>query len=66
LKKREVTKLFSNYVSKEVLVKKEKNLNKKIREKINVFILFSDIENFTNFSEKLSAEQVLNILEIYF
>jgi len=69
IKRKQITKLFDQYVWKEVLEKKESewmSQSKKISDQKKVFILFTDIEWFTSISEKLTPEQVINMLNIYF
>lgn len=65
IKRREITNLFDKYVWKNVLEKKQSSI-KWTSDNKNVFILFSDIESFTSISEKLSPEQVIKMLNIYF
>lgn len=69
IKRKQITKLFDQYVWKEVLEKKEDELssnNKKISEQKKAFILFTDIVWFTSISEKLKPQQVIDMLNIYF
>jgi adenylate cyclase len=60
--------LFARYVSNEVV---EKLLSEERRpdlagEAVTVTVLFSDIRNFTTISEKLSAHEVVEMLNAYF
>ncbi len=67
IKRKEITNLFDKYIWKEVLEKKEqKNSSNKISEQKKVFILFTDIEWFTNISERLKPQQTIDMLNIYF
>jgi len=67
LKEREKIKdVFGKYVSSNV---RDKILNDELvlgGEKTEASILFSDIRNFTSFSEKFSANDVINFLNTYF
>jgi len=64
-----VKKAFSNYLSNELLNLLVKN-NKKLQlggEKKELSILFSDIRNFTNFSEKMNdSQELIALLNRYF
>lgn len=68
--KQRVRAMFSQYVSPEVLNQVADNFEDQIkagigkREKLS--ILFSDIRSFTNISEHLKAEQVVDLLNDYF
>lgn len=63
-----ITKIFGRYVSTEVvdLLLRSKKMPDLGGESINVSILFSDIRNFTTISEKLSAHEVVEMLNTYF
>jgi adenylate cyclase len=66
--KREIKKVFSHYVSKEVLekiLKDPKNISLGGEEKF-ITILFSDIRGFTSVSEKLSPQKLVEMLNQYF
>lgn len=63
-----IRQLFGRYVSDEVV---EKLLSAKDRpdlqgEAANVTVLFSDIRNFTTISERLTAHEVVEMLNAYF
>ncbi|GAB4173054.1 MAG: adenylate/guanylate cyclase domain-containing protein [Calditrichia bacterium] len=65
--KKIIKDIFSHYVSKnvaEVLLEKP-DLVKLGGEKKNCTVLFSDIENFTNLSEKLEPEFLVQIINEY-
>lgn len=68
--KQRVKNMFSQYVSPAVLTQVTDNFEDQLqasvgkREKLS--ILFSDIRSFTNMSENLAAEQVVDLLNIYF
>ena len=63
-----VTKIFGRYVSTEVvdLLLRSKKMPDLGGETLNVSILFSDIRNFTTISEKLTAHEVVEMLNTYF
>lgn len=69
LKEREFVKdTFSRYVPKEVV---DQIMEKKIRPRLEgelraVTVFFSDIRGFTEKTERLGAEQIVNILNRYF
>ncbi len=69
LKEREFVKdSFSKYVPKEVV---DQLLERKIRPRLegelrNVTVFFSDIRGFTKMTERLGAEQIVKMLNIYF
>ncbi len=58
----QITKL---YIGKQIL-KKKRDISKKIWEKKNISIYFSDLANFTNISEKYPADKITKLLNIYF
>jgi len=61
-----LNKLFNKYVWEKVLKKTDENKWGKIAEKKEIALMFSDIASFTNISEKLSAEDVIQMLNLYF
>ncbi len=59
--------MFSRYVNKEVLNELlENHSTKQTGEKRNITVLFSDLRGFTNFSETLDPEALLQLLNYYF
>ncbi len=62
-----ITSIFGRYVSKEIVstILKKPEIIHLGGEKRRVSILFSDIEGFTTFSEKISPEKVVKILNVY-
>jgi len=60
-----VTNLFNKYIWDKVLTKKE-NTKNNVADKKNIALMFSDIESFTNISEKLNPKEVIDMLNIYF
>jgi len=62
-----ITSIFGRYVSKEIVstILKKPEIIHLGGEKRRVSILFSDIEGFTTFSEKISPEEVVKILNVY-
>jgi adenylate cyclase len=68
--KRQVRKMFSQYVSPELLnimtEHPEQFISASAGTKVNISILFSDIRNFTTFSEKTSPEKVVEMLNTHF
>jgi len=57
---------FSVYVWEKVLKKKEELLWWRLTEKKEIALMFTDIASFTDISEKLTANEVVNMLNIYF
>jgi len=64
-KKDFITSLFKKYIWDKVLEKKYE-LKWKVAEKKQIAIMFSDIASFTNISERLNPQEVINMLNIYF
>jgi len=70
-KRKFLSSLFDKYVGSKIREEKEKETktsNKFIitTKKKNIALMFSDIASFTNISEKLKAEEVGKMLNIYF
>ncbi len=66
LEKRRLQKLFGQFVSPEIvsqLIKTPDILS--LHKRANLTILFSDIRNFTNLSEKLTPDEVVGMLNPY-
>ena len=66
LEKRRLQKLFGQFVSPEIvsqLLKTPDILS--LHKRANLTILFSDIRNFTNLSEKLTPDEVVGMLNPY-
>ena len=61
-----LNKLFNKYVWEKVLKKTDENKWWNIAEKKEIALMFSDIASFTNISEKLTAEEVIQMLNLYF
>ncbi len=62
-----VTNLFNKYIWDKVLEKKwEKSWEHKVAEKKDIALMFSDIAWFTDISEQLTAQEVIDMLNIYF
>lgn len=68
--KRRVRNMLSQYVSPamlaEVVDRYEDQLQAEVGKRVHLSILFSDVRGFTSFSEKLEAEQVVEMLNIHF
>ncbi len=68
--KRRVRNMLSQYVSPAVLAevvdKYHDQIGAQVGKREHLSILFSDVRGFTSFSEKLAAEQVVEILNIHF
>ena len=68
--KRKFKRMMSQYLSPAVLTtlvdNQEDFAKAEIGSKENITMLFSDIRSFTNMSEKLSAEKVVEVLNHYF
>ena len=60
-----ITNLFNKYIGDKVLEKKGSEWNN-VADKKNIALMFSDIESFTNISEKLNPKEVIDMLNIYF
>jgi adenylate cyclase len=68
--KNRVSKLFAQYVSKEVLDEMmnhyEEHLKSSAGQKVELTVLFSDIRGFTTMSENSDPEKIVEILNIHF
>ena len=68
--KRKFKRMMSQYLSPAVLTtlvdNQEDFAKAEVGSKENITMLFSDIRSFTNMSEKLSAERVVELLNYYF
>ena len=66
--KRAIKKQFSSYVSPDVVEEISKNPDSVLvkGETRNMTIYFSDIEGFTGLSERVGAEQTVELLNEYF
>ena len=64
----EITRLFARYVSDDVVehLVKQGSLPNLGGEAAQVTVLFSDIRNFTTISERLTAQEVVKMLNAYF
>jgi len=65
-RKQFLNKLFNKYIWEKVLNKTDKNKWLRIAEDKKIALMFSDIASFTNISEKLTAKEVIQMLNIYF
>jgi len=66
INKEKFKKWFSTYVGQMVLEKKEKLWETKMTERKKIALMFTDIASFTNISEKLTAPEVVEMLNTYF
>ena len=66
INKEKFKKWFSTYVGQMVLEKKEKLWESKMTERKKIALMFTDIASFTNISEKLTAPEVVEMLNTYF
>ena len=66
-RKKYLNTLFNKYVWEKVLEEKDRSwIKEKLAEKKEIAIMFSDIKSFTNISEKLTPQEVIEMLNIYF
>lgn len=68
--KRKVSRLFAQYVSKEVLDEVLQNYEDYAKsgagQKVEITVLFSDIRGFTTMSENAPPEQIVEMLNVHF
>lgn len=68
--KRKVSKLFTQYVSKDVLDEILNNYQEYLKsssgQKVEISVLFSDIRGFTTMSETTDPEKIVEMLNVHF